>query len=109
MDDKEWSEGPENDPVELQKEQIKLGREFLERIKKQEAAEEARKKESAAPKSPAVGAIGAYVRPSFENVSAALKKAWDEVEKIMPAAGDRVKAMALQVLFSAGGNGPGFY
>jgi hypothetical protein len=107
MADKEWSEDPADDPVELQKEQIKLGKEFLDRIKKEEAERKAREAEYAA--RPALaGQIRQYRPPTFEEVSVVLKKAWDGVEAIMPTAGDRVKAIAFQTLMQAAAPPPSF-
>jgi hypothetical protein len=106
MVEKEWSEDPADDPVELQKEQLKLGREFMARIKKQEEEEAARKAqyEEAGPRLVAP----AYTKPSFEEVSAVLKKAWDGVEAIMPTAPGEVKAMAFQTLMHAAAPPPTF-
>lgn len=107
MADKEWSENPEDDPVELQKRQLALGKEFLDRLKKQEAAEEERRKKYENPTALA-DAMRPYSPPSFEEVSAVLKKAWDEVERIMPTAGDKAKAMAFQSLTHAAAPRPTF-
>ena len=99
MPEKEWSENPEDDPIELQKEHLKLGKEFLARIKKQEAEEAARKAqyEEAGPRL----AAPAYTPPSFEEVSGVLKKAWLEVDFIMPTAPGEVKKVAFEVLMRA--------
>ena len=98
--DKEWSEDPEDDPVNLQKRQIELGKKFLEKMEKQEAEEAARKAEYAAHPRAAIAA-DAYTPPTFEEVCAVLKKAWDGVEAIMPTAGDKAKAIAFQTLIQA--------
>jgi hypothetical protein len=99
MVEKEWSEDPADDPIELQKEQVKIGKELLDRIKRQEAEEAARKAQYEDAIPPAARAP--YVPPSFEEVSAVLKKAWLGVEAIMPTAPDRVKAIAFHALMSA--------
>lgn len=90
----------EDDPIKLQKEQIEIGRELLERVKKEEAAIKARE-EAYAARAVQPGAGSPYKPPTFEEVSAVLKKAWDECERIMPTAGDRAKAMAFQTLMQA--------
>lgn len=107
MADKEWSESPEDDPIELQKKQLALGKKFLDKIEAQEAAEKARAEEHAA-NPPRRAVVRAYNPPTFEDVSVVLKKAWDEVERIMPTAGDRVKAQAFQTLTHAAAPPPSF-
>ncbi len=96
----------EDDPAKLQKEQLALGRELLDRIKNHEAEEKRRQEEYAA--QPARTVLGAYEPPTFEEVSAVLKKAWDETERIMPTAQDRVKAIAFQALMQAAAPPPKF-
>ncbi len=104
--EKEWSENPEDDPVELQKKQLELGKKFLEKIEAQEAEQKARENEYRA-----AGPVSApvYTPPTFEEVSAVLKKAWDEVERIMPTAVDGAKAYAFQTLTHAAAPRPGPY
>jgi len=105
MADKEWSEDPEDDPVELQKKQLALGKKFLEKMEKQEADEEARRQAYAEmPARPAVP----YKPPTFEDVSGTLKKAWDEVERIMPGAPEAAKSYAFQTLVHAAAPVAGF-
>jgi len=103
--EKEWSENPEDDPIEIQKQQLQLAKEFMAKVKAQE--EEAKAKEA---EYRAAGPIGAvpYIPPTFEEVSAVLKKAWDEVERIMPSAGNRAKAYAFQTLTHAAAPRPSF-
>jgi hypothetical protein len=96
----------EDDPIKLQKEQIAMGKEFLARIKREDEERKAREKEYAA-RGPMVAAV-AYTAPTFEEVSAVLKKAWEGVEAIMPTAGDRVKAHAFQMLVQAAAPPPSF-
>lgn len=105
MAEKEWSENPEDDPVELQKKHLALGKRFLEKMEAQEAEEKRRKEEYA--NHPGHLPV-AYNPPKFEDVSAVLKKAWDEVERIMPTAGDRTKAHAFQILSQAAAPPPSF-
>lgn len=101
MAEKEWSENPEDDPIELQKQQLAISKKFMAKLE----AEEAEKKAQRAAHEAAVKAgpchAPVYTPPAFEEVSAVLKKAWDEVERIMPTAGDRVKAAAFQTLMQA--------
>lgn len=104
-EDKEWSEDPADDPVELQKEQIKIGRELLDRVKRQEEEARAREEEYAA-RGPMI-APAPYKAPTFEEVSAVLKKAWDEVERIMPTAPDAVKARAFDTMMHSAAPPPG--
>ena len=105
MTEKEWSENPEDDPVNLQKEQLRIGKEFLERLKKEEAATKERmEREAEYRAAPPVR----YKPPTFEEVSGVLKKAWEGVEAIMPTAGDRVKAIAFQTLMQAAAPPPSF-
>lgn len=105
MVEKEWSENPEDDPVELQKKQLALGKKFLEKIEKQEAEEKARK-EAYAREAIAPPAYGTYTPPTFEEVSAKVKKAWDEVEKIMPNATDAAKTTAFNAFLTAQSSSP---
>jgi hypothetical protein len=99
----------EDDPIKLQKEQLAMGRELLDKIRKQEAEEKRRQEEYAACASESPGkVIAAYKPPTFEEVSAVLKKAWDEVDRIMPTAGDRVQAVAFQSLMAAAAPPPKF-
>jgi hypothetical protein len=99
MVEKEWSEDPDDDPVELQKEHLKLAKEFLVRLKKKEEEEAARKAqyEESGPRIVAP----AYTPPSFEEVSAVLKRAWLGVEAIMPTAPGEVKMVAFETLMRA--------
>ena len=104
-EEKEWSENPEDDPILLQKKQLELGKRFLEKIEAQEKEEKRRKEEYAA-----AGPVEApvYTPPSFEQVSSVIKKAWDELEKIMPTAPDRVKERAFETLMHAAAPPPGY-
>jgi hypothetical protein len=104
--EKEWSENPEDDPVELQKRQLALGKRFIEKMEKAEAEEKRRREECEAV--PVAGAIRAYKPPTFEEVSSVLQKAWAEVERIMPTAQDRTKAIAFQTLMQAAAPPPTF-
>lgn len=99
----------EDDPIKLQKEQLAIGKEFLERLKKQEAEEQKRREEyEARPAAPvAYGTIHSdYKPPTFEEISANIKKAWDEVERVIPDAPDSVKTYAFQGLYSSFLRGP---
>lgn len=98
MAEKEWSEDPEDDPIELQKKQLALGKKFLEKMEKQEAEEKARKEAYAQEAIQPHAYVTQYTPPTFEEVSATLKKAWSEVEHIMPNAPDAAKSYAFQTL-----------
>jgi hypothetical protein len=100
MADKEWSEDPEDDPVELQKQQLALGKEFLARLRKEDEEKKAREAEYANA-SPRPAGAPTYNPPTFEEVSVVLKKAWDEVERIMPTATDQVKTVVFNTLMHA--------
>jgi hypothetical protein len=94
---KDWN--PDKpDPDELQERAIKVGEELLQKMNAQEAEERRRREEHAAA-SPVVERV--YQPPSFEEVQAVLKRAWDGVEAIMPTAPGRVKAIAFQTLTHA--------
>lgn len=95
MAEKEWSESPEDDPVELQKRQLALGKKFLDKMEAQEAKDKER--EAALP---VYGTVTTYSPPTFEQTSERVKKAWDEVERIVPRAPDAVKAQAFQALMN---------
>lgn len=99
MVEREWSENPEDDPIELQKKQLELGKKFLKKVEEQEAKER-EKEEQYRAAGPAI-APSAYRHPTFEEVSAAMKKAWDEVSRIMPDATDAAKSYAFQTLVHA--------
>jgi hypothetical protein len=106
--EKEWSENPEDDPVELQKRQLNLAKKFLEKMDKAEAEEKRHREECQAGPPRLAGAIMAYKPPTFEEVSSVLQKAWAEVERIMPTAQDRTKAIAFQTLMQAAAPPPTF-
>lgn len=95
MAPKEYDPDDEVDPIELQKEQIAMGKEFLGRLRKQDAAEAARMEEFRET-SPSV--FAAPPPQTFEEASADIKKTWEEVKKVCPDAPDTVKAMAFQQL-----------
>lgn len=91
---------PENeiDPMKIQKEALELQKKFMARLEKEDAMAQAARDAAKAPKA-YLHAAPVYTPPTFEEVSLALKKAWYEVEAIMPTAGDQTKAFALQALW----------
>lgn len=89
----------EDDPINLQKEQLALGKEFLERLKKQEAEEKKRREEYVEVPRVYGTAPATYKPPTFEEVSQDAKKAWEEVEKIMPTGTDVAKSRVFESLF----------
>jgi hypothetical protein len=99
---------PENeiDPLKIQREQLDLAKEFMAKMKEREAKEKAAEDAYAAHPRPI--AARTYTPPTFEEVSAVLKKSWEGVEAIMPTAGDRVKAVAFQTLMQAAAPPPTF-
>jgi len=106
MAEKEWSENPEDDPIELQKKQLALGQEFMDRLKKQEAEEKLRQEKYAAMEAAHGFVAPTYTPPPFEEVSARLKRARDEVDRIMLAAEPQIKLMAFEILFRSASGGP---
>lgn len=99
--DKDWSPESEEDPLKLQKEQLEIGKEFLAMAKAEQ--EKNRQREARVLEAPAVAELlgGEPMKPpSFEDVSAALAKCWEEAKKIVPDAPDHVKVIAFQSLLS---------
>ncbi len=96
----------EDDPIKLQKEQLALGKEFMDRLKKEDEEKKRRQEEYAA-RGPEM-APAVYKAPTFEEVSSTLKKAWDEVERIMPGAPEAAKSYAFQTLVNAAAGPPAF-
>ena len=74
---------------------------ILPEVQKQEAEEKARKEEYAREVARGPGICPVYKAPTFEEVSAGMKKAWDEVERIMPSAPEAAKSYAFQTLVHA--------
>jgi len=91
----------EDDPIKIQKEQLAISKRFMAKIEREEAEAKRKKEEYAAASPPVAGYASAYTPPTFEEVSAVLKKTWDEVERIMPTAKGRVKCSAFQTLMQA--------
>ncbi len=104
--EKEWSENPDDDPVELQKRQLELGKKFLDKMEAQEAKDAKREAEYAQAVPAARGfASPVYEPPTFEEISSRIKKAWDEVERVVPTAPDPVKVQAFQALLAGSSGG----
>ena len=104
-EEKPWDPADEEDPVKLQKEFMKVAKEFLGPLKEQAAADKARKREmenaqlEAAMATPPLGRlVGAYKPPTFAEVSAKCKRCWDEIKKIAPDASPFVQAEILRSL-----------
>lgn len=114
MSAKDWSPEGEDDPGEiakeqlrLQKEQLALGKRFMEKADKAEAEAEAKaqaERNAGPPMGPGVYlgppgyATTTYKPPSFEEVSDKVKRAWDEVKRVVPDAPDQVKFMVFNLL-----------
>ena len=100
MADKEW-DPDEPDPIDLQKQQIAMGKEFLARLKKQDEKEarERAEREAFAAASPPVART--YVPPSPEEVGETFKRAWEHTKRIMPDAPEMVQLRAFESLIHA--------
>jgi hypothetical protein len=98
--DKDWSPENEIDPLELQRQQLELGKKFMAKVEAKEKEEQERRERLA--EAPPLGALGPAVvcvkPPSFEEVSAALTKCWEMTKKAVPDAPDHVKIIAFQSL-----------
>lgn len=104
---KEYDPENEVDPEQIARDHLALGKKILDRMEKADAEEERRKLEYAEAVRPVAGSVMVYKPPPLEEVSASLKKAWDEVEKIMPTAPDAVKTLAYQTLLYSTAPHPG--
>lgn len=93
MDD--WDPEKEKDPEKIQAEMLEMGKEMLEQFKKDKAAKE-KYDEAVAAVPP--GKAFVYKRPTFEEVSARLKRSWEEVRKIDPKAPALVQVKMLEIL-----------
>jgi hypothetical protein len=101
LDDWDPEKEKENDPVKLQQEQLALARRYMAKIEKAEQEAAARKAEAEAAAGQVAHVVGAFEPPkppSFEVMSAALKKSWDETKLIVPDAPDSVKSFTFQTL-----------
>jgi hypothetical protein len=105
--EKDWNPDDEVDLEKLQRENLIAGKKFLERMERENA--EAKARQEAYATAPGQGAP-AYTPPSFEQISVAMKEAWDEVKRIAPDAPDGVKIIIFQGLLSSHARGPhGFF
>lgn len=95
-----WSAERELDPEKLQKEYLHLAKELVGDMKEQKAKAAAEKKQmEEACAQPPMRAMGfAYKPPTFEEVSAKLKRAWEETKKIAPDAPEFVQAEIIRTL-----------
>ena len=106
MTETDWSPEDEVDPTEIAKQQLALGKKFMERVEKEDREredrerEERKKRELDAPPCPEYRVPPSPPPPTFEEVSAMIKKVWDEVKTIVPDAPDHVKVQAFEHLLS---------
>jgi small-conductance mechanosensitive channel len=101
----EWSPDKEFDPAKLQAEYLELLKEIVEDHKaekaKKLAVEQEAKEDLAKLASPPVIGIGAYRRPTFQELSARMKRAWEETQKIAQDAPQAVQVAIFQNLINA--------
>lgn len=107
----DWSPESEIDPAKVQKEYLEVAKDLIgemkaEKAKKQLEREKAEKEmqEEVESLPGVIGGIGRYKPPTFEEMSARMKRAWEETKKIAPDASDFVKAEILRTLTQAAGN-----
>ena len=95
-----WDPKNEVDPAKIQKEYLEFAKDFVGEMKKQNA-DRKRAEEELAAAPPALAAIGVYRPPTFQEVSAKLKRCWEETKKIAPDASDFVQCEILRALIHA--------
>lgn len=104
-EDKDWSPEGELDPAKLQAEgikQLKRVADLAEEDKKERLAFEKKVKDNMdRPEVPPMVGMAAFVRPSFSEISARMKRAWEETHRIAPEAPSHVQGMILQALYHA--------
>jgi hypothetical protein len=95
----EWDPEKEKDPDKIQAEMLEMGKKMLEQFKAdQERMKKADEEFAAHP--PPVAAF-AYKPPTFQDVAARLKRAWEETKKIDPDAPPLVQVKMLEMLFQS--------
>lgn len=94
----EWDPEKEKDPDKIQAEMLEMGKEMLEQFKADK--ERAKKADQEFAAHPPVAAY-AYKPPTFQEVAARLKRAWEEAKKIDPEAPPVVQVKMLEVLLQA--------
>lgn len=98
---KEYDPDKEIDLDDLQRRQLELGEKLMEKLEKAEAGLGAPQgAESPDTIGPPVLRSVFYTPPTFEAVSGRVKRAWDEVNRIIPDAPEGVKLLAFQSLMS---------
>ena len=102
-EDKDWSPEGELDPAKLQAEgikQLKRVADLAEEDKKERADVAKKIKDNMdQPAMPAMVGVAAFKRPSFSQISARLKRAWEETHRIAPEAPSHVQALIVQTLY----------
>jgi hypothetical protein len=94
----DWDPDKEKDPEKIQAEMLEMGKEMVAQYK---AEQEKRKQEEGAMRAGPPIAAFAYKPPTFQEVSARLKRAWEETKKIDPEAPPAVQVKMLEVLLQA--------
>lgn len=94
----EWDPEKEKDPEKIQAEMLEMGKQMLEQFKADK--ERAKKADEEFAAHPPIAAL-AYRPPTFQEVAARLKRAWDETKKIDPDAPPEVQVKMLEVLLHA--------
>lgn len=99
-DEKPWNPDDEIDPAKIQKEYLEVAKDMVAEMKEAKANKKAAEEALAA--GPSIAAIGmAYRPPSFSEVSAKLKRCWEETKKIAPDASDFCRCEILRALIHA--------
>lgn len=89
-EEKEWNPEDEIDPAKIQKEYLEVAKDMVNQFKADKVKRE--KEEEAYRAMPAViGGLGPFRPPTMEEISARMKRAWEETKKIAPDAPDMVK------------------
>lgn len=102
MDD--WDPEKEKDPEKIQAEMLEMGKEMLEQFKQDKAAKE-KYEQAVAASGPARAFV--YKPPTFDQVSARIKRCWEEVRKIDPKAPALVQVKMLEILLHSADDEPG--
>lgn len=98
-----WDPANEVDPAKVQKEYLEVAKDLVAEMKADKArkAKEKEEYEGAIAAVPAIGGIAAYQPPTFQELSAKLKRCWEETKKIAPDAPEFVQAEIIRTLLHA--------
>lgn len=109
----DWSPENEIDPAKVQREYLEVAKELIgemkaakekKQIEKEKIEREMQEEIVSIPGVIGGIGIGRYKPPTFEEMSARMKRAWEETKRIAPDASDFVKAEILRTLTQAAGN-----